>query len=463
MHLRSLTSSLLCIALFGCQFVLEHPTTDSASDAVSGADGALPPPGTPEGAATPVVTLVPEAREAQPAVPPHTGTARVAAIAVGGAHACALSDQGEVACWGANDSGQLGYAHPWNIGDDEPAADAGLVDVGGTVVALVAGERHTCALLDTNRIRCWGFGEELALGRGNGHPQTIGDDETPAEVGDAIVYASAPFEALAAGDHHSCTLTTAGRVKCWGTSPVGALGYGYATRTGGWLGEVPLGETPAIAIEAGCDHTCALFQGGAVRCWGQAPALGYGGSEDIGDDEAPTDVGVLDLGEPIVQLAAGHRHTCALTAQGAVRCWGMGGFGALGTGSTYSAPFAAEAAVVPVGEVVTRIAAGHRHTCALTVSGAVRCWGDGAHGALGYGNTLTVGDDEPPAQAGAVQLGESAVQIDAGDGFTCALLQSGAVRCWGLGLGGRLGNGSEEDIGDDEVPADKSPIAVFGP
>ncbi len=395
MHLRPLTVSLLSVLISGCHFVLEQAATESAPDAGTASSGGPAPSEAPPAAGATPVAVVPTAPEVLPVATPSSGKAHVAAIAVGGAHVCALSPQGAVACWGANESGQLGYAHPWDIGDDEPPTDAGLVDVGGTVVALVAGARHTCALLSANRIRCWGNGSDLALGRGDSHPQTIGDDETPAEAGDAIIYASAPFQALAAGNQHSCTLTAKGSVKCWGSSPAGALGYGFATKTGGWLGEVPLGKTVAIALEAGCDHTCALLQGGDVRCWGHAPALGTGGVDNVGDDEAPTAVGVLDLGEPVVQLAAGDRHTCALTAQGAVRCWGMGGFGALGTGKTHSAPHAAEAAVVQLGEVVTRIAAGHRHTCALTLSGAVRCWGDGAHGALGYGNTLSVGDDEP--------------------------------------------------------------------
>ena len=403
---------------------------------------------------------------------------RVAAIAVGGAHVCALSEAGAVTCWGANDGGQLGYAHPWDIGDDEQPTDAGPVDVGGLVVGLTAGDRHTCALLDTNRIRCWGYGDDLALGRGNHDSATIGDDEVPAEMGDGIIYASGAFEALAAGDHHTCMLTANGYVKCWGDSPVGALGYGYATKTGGWLGMVPLGGATAVALAVGCEHTCAIlasdsdpddpddpdaWAGGRVRCWGQAIALGYGGVDNIGDNDTPANVGDLDLGEPVVQLAAGYRHTCGLTDQGAVRCWGMGGYGALGGGETRSVPLAREAPVVDLGEPVAYIAAGRRHTCAITVSGAVRCWGDGAHGALGYGHTLRIGDDEPVVTAGVVRLGESAIAIDAGDGFSCALLESGRVRCWGDGSRGRLGNASEQDIGDDEVPAAIAPVEAFLP
>ncbi|MFT5434020.1 MAG: alpha-tubulin suppressor-like RCC1 family protein [Myxococcota bacterium] len=387
----------------------------------------------------------------------------VAEIAVGGAHVCALSYSGDVACWGQNDVGQLGYAHPWNIGDDEAVNDGGIVDVGASVVALSAGDRHTCALMDTNRLRCWGFGGDLALGRGNGHSETIGDDETPADVGDAIIYSNAAFASLAAGDHHTCMLNANGLVKCWGDSAEGALGYGYSTKTGGWLGQVAVGGSPVMSLTAGCEHTCAILDSGSVRCWGHSAALGYGGLENIGDNDTPNEFGDLDLGEPMVQIAAGHRHTCALTTDGSVRCWGMGGYGALGGGDTNSVLDAGEAAVVQIGDTVTQIAAGRRHTCALTAAGSVYCWGDGAFGALGYGNTQRVGDNETPIDAGAVQLGEAAVTIGAGDGFTCAIGESGQVRCWGKGLGGRLGTGSEHNIGDDEVPASVPPLEIFVP
>jgi len=446
-------SAALCLAT-ACQFVVEPAPAPQPTPDESGAtlQATMQPNATAE---TPPDAGLPRPTESAP---------RVASIAVGGAHVCALSVDGDVACWGRNDAGQLGYAHPWNIGDDEPPTDAGVVDVGGHVVALAAGERHTCALLDTNRIRCWGFGGDLALGNGNAHPETVGDDETPAEAGDAIVYGSTAFQSLTAGDHHTCMLDANGSVKCWGDSPEGALGYGYATKTGGWLGWVPLGTSaPVVHLAAGCEHTCALLEGGDVRCWGHAASIGHGGADNIGDDEPASKVDVLTFDAPVVELAAGHRHTCALSVEGKVRCWGMGGYGALGGGETRSAPSAEDAAVVDLGGHAVGIAAGRRHTCALLEGGTVRCWGDGAHGALGYGNTERVGDDEAVATAGVVQLGEPAVQVGAGDGFSCALLESGTVRCWGAGTHGRLGIGAQEDVGDDELPTAIAPVSVFLP
>ena len=396
---------------------------------------------------------------------PSTGTdplhQRAVALVAGAGHACALAASGEVSCWGNNDVGQLGYGHTDPIGDDESVGAHGAVAVGGPVASLAAGAEHTCAIMETGTIRCWGYGGDLALGNGNHHPDTVGDDESPAEMGDAIIYSNSPIVQLTAGDHHSCMRTELGAVKCWGDSPQGALGYGYGTKTGGWLGNVPIGGNVSFLV-AGAEHTCAVVDGGKVRCWGESTALGYGDTGNVGDDEQITQLPALSLGEAVTQLAAGARHTCALTASGAVRCWGQGLNGQLGYASSQSVATAWEAGIVNVGGAAVQIAAGRSHTCALSVQGSVHCWGEGSFGALGYGNIEDVGDDEMPAVAGVVELPEPVSQIAAGDDFTCALLQSGAVQCWGSGRGGQLGYGNEWTIGDNETPAVVEPIRPFG-
>jgi alpha-tubulin suppressor-like RCC1 family protein len=383
------------------------------------------------------------------------------ALVAGSAHVCALSGGGDVSCWGNNDAGQLGYGHTDPVGDDEPVGAQGVVNVGDAVISLAAGGQHTCAILEKGSIRCWGFGGDLALGNGNGKYYTVGDDEVPGEMGDAIIYSNSPFEQLAAGDHHTCMRTQNGTIKCWGNSPEGALGYGYATQTGGWLGNVPMGETASFLV-AGADHTCAVVEGGLVRCWGEASSLGYGGMDNIGDNEQPMTVAPLALSAAVTQLAAGDRHTCALTTAGTIHCWGLGLDGVLGYGSCQDVSDATVAGIVNVGGLTVQIAAGQSHTCALLLDGSVRCWGSGISGALGYGNIEDIGDNEAPAVAGAVDLPEPATQLVAGAEFTCALLSSGAVQCWGNGLFGRLGYGHTQSIGDDETPASVQSILPFG-
>jgi cysteine-rich repeat protein len=381
-----------------------------------------------------------------------------AMVVAGEYHTCALLETGAVRCWGNSGNGQLGYGNTNNIGDNESPVTAGDVNVGGVVVQLAAGEYHTCALLETGAVRCWGVGTTGQLGYGN--TNRIGDDETPAAAGDVNV--GGVVVQLAAGGYHTCALLETGAVRCWGHGGNGRLGYGNTNNIGdneapATAGNVNVGGVVA-QLAAGGEHTCALLETGAVRCWGDGTSgqLGYGNTTNIGDNEAPATVGNVNVGGVVAQLAAGVEHTCALLETGAVRCWGWGFYGQLGYGNTNTigdteAP--ATAGNVNVGGVVAQLAAGWARTCALLETGAVRCWGDGLNGQLGYGNTNTIGDTETPATAGNVNVGGVVVQLAAGGTHTCTLLGTGAVRCWGSGLYGRLGYGNTSNIGDNETPA----------
>ena len=136
----------------------------------------------------------------------------------------------------------------------------------------------------------------------------------------------------------------------------------------------------------------------------------------------------------------------------------------LGTGSEFDVgddETPALAGRVDVGEEVVHLAAGQTHNCALLQHGRVRCWGAGEHGRLGYANTNNVGDDETPASAGDVNVGGEVTQLAAGGFHTCALLSNGCVRCWGLSDHGQLGYGNRTSVGDDEAPATAGCVSVF--
>jgi len=116
------------------------------------------------------------------------------------------------------------------------------------------------------------------------------------------------------------------------------------------------------------------------------------------------------------------------------------------------------------GRTARAITAADEHTCALLDNGRVRCWGFGNSGRLGYGTTNDIGDDETPGSVGPVDLGSgrTARAITAGGAHTCALLDNGAVRCWGWGDSGRLGYGNTNTIGDDETPGTVGPVDLAG-
>ena len=386
-------------------------------------------------------------------------------LSLGGEHSCFRSGGGKARCWGRGENGRLGYGNENHIGDDETPASAGDVNVGGTVNQISLGYSHTCALLNTGKVRCWGDGEYGQLGYGN--ENDIGDDETPADAGDVNV--GGTVVQISAGGLHTCALLSTGKVRCWGYGLYGQLGYGNENDIGDGetpasAGDVNVGGT-VVQISAGLYHTCALLNTGKVRCWGEGATgrLGYGNQTDIGDDEDPKDAGDVNVGGTVVQISAGYEHTCTILNTGKVRCWGEGATGRLGYGNQTDIgddETPASAGDVNVGGTVVQISAGSFHTCALLNTRKVRCWGLAHNGRLGYGNDIDIGDGEDPAVAGDVNVGGTVTQISVGNSHTCALLNTEKVRCWGYGNSGRLGYGNADDIGDDETPASAGDVNI---
>ncbi len=279
------------------------------------------------------------------------------------------------------------------------------------------------------------------------------------------------------GDLHTCAVLDDTSLRCWGAGGFGQLGYGNTDTIGddelpGGPVDVGAGRTVG-AVSAGADHTCAVLDDASVRCWGAGGfgQLGYGNTDTIGDGEAPSSTGPVDLGAGRTALAvtAGANHTCAVLDDGSVRCWGLGDLGQLGSATTETiGDNETPATVGPVdlgaGRTATAVTAGANHTCALLDDATVRCWGAGGSGRLGYGSNDDIGDDETPASAGAVDLGagRTAVAIGAGSLHTCAVLDDASLRCWGAGFGGQLGYGNVESIGDEvgETPASAGPVDI---
>ncbi|HEY8377000.1 MAG TPA: hypothetical protein VIK91_10950 [Nannocystis sp.] len=383
-------------------------------------------------------------------------------VSAGGSHTCALSDTGRVRCWGHGL--HTGHGNTEVIGDDEPASAAEDVDVGGPVIKLAAGTSHTCALLAGGTVRCWGQNTYGELGYG--HTERIGDDETPASAGDVDV--GGHVIDVSAGENITCAVLDGGNVRCWGRGIYGALGRGNTDNVGddetpASVGDVDLGAT-ASAIAAGGSFTCALVTGQAAKCWGAGGMIGAGNLDKIGDDETPAAIGPVEVGGAVEVIEAGYQSTCALLVGGALRCWGSGGSGALGYGHVKDIgddESPASAGDVSVGEAVVAATVGTRFSCALLASGSVRCWGENTYGQLGLGHTTAIGDDELPSSAPVVDLGGAVTAIDAGYFHACALLTSGAVRCWGDAQHGQLGLGSKERVGDDESPGSVGEVPIW--
>jgi alpha-tubulin suppressor-like RCC1 family protein len=284
-------------------------------------------------------------------------------LAAGGDHTCALTVSGGVECWGGNSSGQLGDG---TVNNRSTPVD--VVGLTSGVQAIALGSYHTCALTTAGGVKCWGWNGAGQLGNG-----TNNNSNTPVDVSGL----TSGVQAIALGSYHTCALTTAGGVKCWGWNGAGQLGNGTTNDS-----TTPVdvsGLTSGVrAITVRYANTCALTSSGGVKCWGWNLA-GQLGDGTYNNSNTPVDVSGLTSG--VQAINAGHMHTCALTTAGGVKCWGLNSDGQLGNGTNNNSNTPVDVYSLTAG--VQAIAAGGDHNCALTASGGIKCWGWNGYGQLG--------------------------------------------------------------------------------
>ena len=277
------------------------------------------------------------------------------------------------------------------------------------------------------------------------------------------------------GDHHSCTVLSNGEARCWGQGEKGELGNDAssasrypvevisAANSGNNLGGV-------LQISAGGEHSCALILGGGVKCWGNG-GNGQLGNNATSHENNPVDVDSSDgetsnLGN-IAQVSAGGKHTCALSFTGGIKCWGAGANGELGNKADTDKDAPVDVKLENNSNLsgIIEMSAGRNHVCALNSAGEVKCWGMGTSGQLGNNNTenKNFAINVKSGISSSTNLKE-VVQISVGDDHACALTIAGRVKCWGAGAHGRLGNGS--DNANKSYPVDvmestgQAPVAL---
>lgn len=328
---------------------------------------------------------------------------------------------------------------------------------------LTAGGGHTCALQSSGIVRCWG----QALNAANGALADIGAaagtmPPPPLPLGGAV-------RQIAAGNFHTCVIMVDGTVRCWGLNDQGQLGVGAIATIGDNAGEMPPAITPlggiAIQLSLGASHSCALMLGGAVKCWGDAAQgqLGQGSTTDIGVAPGQMPPPDVPLGEAAVAIGGGGGHTCALLASGSVKCWGQNSAGQLGQGNITNLgdnPGEMPPPSINLGGAVAQLAVSQGSNCTILQTGAVKCWGDGVNGALGYGNINSIGDNPGEMPPADVNLGGAASFLGSSgvSAFMCAAMRSGNLTCWGFNSNGQLGRGDAVNHGG--APGDVPPAAT---
>ena len=344
----------------------------------------------------------------------------VIAISAGGSHTCAITSGGGVKCWGSNDYGQIGDGT--NIEKLTPVDVTGL---SSGAIAISAGGGHTCALLDTGGVKCWGRNYYGQLGDGSNT-----DRITPVDVSGL----SSGVTAISAGARHTCAIMNNGGIKCWGWNYYGQIGDGDYTDRNTPVDVSGL-SSGVTAISAGGFHTCALTNTGAVKCWGYNFYGQLGNGTNVNNF---TPVNVSGLTSGVIAISAGgsyeyNGHSCALMGTGSVKCWGNNSYGNLGDGTETDRWTPID--VIGLSSGVTAISAGSEYNCALINTGGVKCWGINLAGQLGDGTNIS-----RPTPSDVLGLISGVTMISTGINHTCALLGTGSIKCWGDNRSGQLGD-----------------------
>ncbi len=354
-------------------------------------------------------------------------------IAAGVSHTCALTSAGTVLCWGSNEYGQLGDGSTSNS-----TAPVAVIGLASGVDSIAAGTDSTCALSSAGTVWCWGDNASGQLGNG-----TYTQSRVPVQVLDSTGTAAlSGVMAIAAGQSHTCAVTGAGAAFCWGDNSRGELGNG--TEIGTNIPTAVTGlQSGVTTISAGANFTCAVTTGGGAECWGEG-RLGQLGNGNATSSASP--FAVLDSNgkvpmDGVVTISASFEDACALTGTGKVFCWGANNSGQLGNGTSGSLSSIAVDVLNSTGQSaltgVVAVSAGLDDNCAITEPGAVLCWGANEAGQLGNGTT--VNSTKPVAASG---LSSGATAIASGKLHTCAVTRAGVVPCWGANLDGQLASGN---------------------
>ena len=346
-------------------------------------------------------------------------------VHAGREHACGLHGDGELACWGSNEHGQL-------VTDLARSFETGPSAIDGTWVHVATTAHATCAIDRDARLFCAGYGPAGALGDGTGTPLTL--TQRPGT-----------WTHVGAGRNVTCGLQGSA-ISCWGDNALGAIGDGTRNDR-----QAPVPVAGSFSSFSVFDHVCAITSGGSLSCWG-ANNQGQAGVGGVADQLTPMTIGTAAWS----MTSSGKYNGCGIAQTVQLWCWGYNKYGELNR-----APMMPMFSSIPLqaGNTWNSAASGGYHTCAIDPGHAIECWGYGFDGQLGNG---AQGPIEVP-QLVTVPGNPMFDIVQAGERFTCGHTTGNKLWCWGSNVSGQLGDlTTEMRMLPEQVPGDWPAIGTGG-
>lgn len=352
-----------------------------------------------------------------------TATVITSKIAAGFKHSCGIDPDGNLRCWGSNANGRLGIGS-----NDAPKLLPTAVDSPTHYSSIAAGHDHSCGLTPEGAVKCWGINTHGQLGDGSTSPQNI-----PVSITDSTT----PYETIAAGGEHTCGITRLGVLKCWGYNGYSQLGNNSNLDSN--IPKVIDAGTFYSTVAAGAFHTCAISQQGVLKCWGQKKSF----TEYVNNGDQQNTPLPIAGGVRYQSVTAGFEHTCGITLAGVLKCWGNDDYGQLGNGETSS--YSAFPQEIDFPTTYLTVSARRDHTCGITSSNVLKCWGYNATFIRLNGGYRDDKHDPVEIYSDVNQTRTQFQAISTGTTHNCGITTDGKPKCWGGNESGQVGDDTQED------------------
>ncbi len=339
----------------------------------------------------------------------------VASVSAGFSTSCAVTNAGDLYCWGKNDYGQLGD------GSTTDRTSPVQVGAGQTWAQVSAGRFSSCAINTSGTAYCWGANVDGEIGDGSAVQRL-----SPTAVGGGLTWAS-----LSTNDKLTCGVTTVGGGYCWGRNTWGQTGTGSAGADLMTPTAIAGGYTWST-ISVGITSSCGVTTSGVGYCWGSGTWGALGNGSTGVDAASPS---LVSGGLNWSTMSVGSIKACGVTTGGAGYCWGLSdNIWTLGDGGTNSSD---TPKLVTGGHTWATVDPGDGVTCGRTTAGAAYCWGNNSPGSVGDGTTT---DRVTPTLVGG---SHTFAAVEVGGAASCALTTTATVFCWGWNSAGQLGDGTQ--------------------